>query len=71
MSNEDLILRMNILGGMNSFVLARGDEDILEDWITYGVQDEATEDDLRAIAEDDDCFADVCEYFAKICRKRG
>ena len=48
MSNEDLILRMNILGGMNSFVLALGDEDILEGWITYGVQDEATEDDLRA-----------------------
>lgn len=64
----DMILRMNILGGMNEFVSDLSDEDILENWITFGVPDCATEDDLKAIAEDDECFADVCECFAKIVR---
>ena len=65
---DNLVLRMNILGGMNEFVADIGDEDILENWITFGVPDAATEDDLREIAEDDECFADVCECFAKIVR---
>jgi hypothetical protein len=71
MTNEELVLRMNILGGMNTFVIEHiGDEDILEGWLTFGVQDQATEEDLRFIAEDDECFADVCAYFGKIV-KRG
>lgn len=69
MTNEEMVLRMNILGGMNAFVGDLGDEDILENWITYGVPDEATEEDLQMIAEDDECFADVCECFAKIVRR--
>lgn len=68
MTNEEMVLRMNILGGMNAFVTDLGDEDILENWITYGVPDETTEEDLQLIAEDDECFADVCECFAKIVR---
>ena len=71
MTNEELVLRMNILGGMNTFVIEHiGDEDILEGWLMYGVQDQATEEDLRDIAEDDGYFADVCAYFGEIV-KRG
>lgn len=69
MINEEMVLRMNILGGMNAFVSDLGDEDILENWITFGVPDAASEEDLQMIAEDDECFADVCEAFAKIVRK--
>ena len=63
------VLKMNILGGMNELVKEIGDEDILMNWITYGVPDEATEEDLAEIADDDDCFADVCAYFTKIVKK--
>jgi hypothetical protein len=66
--SKDIVLRMNILGGMNEFVADIGDEDILENWITYGVPDSATEDDLKEIAEDDECFADVCMCFANIVK---
>ena len=62
------VLKMNILGGMNELVKEIGDEDILMNWFTYGVPDGATEDDLAEIADDDECFADVCAYFAKIVK---
>lgn len=63
------VLKMNILGGMNELVKEIGDEDILMNWITYGIPDGVTEDDLAEIADDDECFADVCEYFAKVVKK--
>lgn len=65
---KNLVLRMNILGGMNAMIADIGDEDILEHWVTFGVCDCATEEDLKEIAEDDECFADVVECFAKIMR---
>lgn len=65
---NNIVLRMNILGGMNELVAEFGDEEVLENWITFGVPDAATEDDLQAIAEDNECFADVCEHFANIVK---
>lgn len=65
---KNLVLRMNILGGMNAMIADIGDEDILENWITFGVPDCATEEELKEIAEDDECFADVVECFVKIMR---
>lgn len=65
---SNLVLRMNILGGMNAFISDLGDEDILETWVTFGVCDCATEEDLKEIAEDDECFADVCMCFANIVK---
>lgn len=65
---SNLVLRMNILGGMNAFISDLGDEDILENWVTFGVCDCATEEDLKEIAEDDECFADVCMCFANIVK---
>ena len=66
---KNIVLKMNILGGMNELVAELGDEEVLENWITFGVPDAATEDDLQAIAEDDECFTDVCEYFVKLLKK--
>ena len=66
---NNIVLRMNILGGMNELVAELGDEEVLENWITFGVPDAATEDELKEIAEDDDCFIDICKYFIKLLKK--
>ena len=51
---ELTLLKMNLLGGMDSYIRELGDEGIWEVWIAYGVPDGATEDDLQFIAEDDE-----------------
>ena len=66
---KNIVLRMNILGGMNELVAELRDEEVLENWITFGVPDAATEDELKEIAEDDDCFIDICKYFIKLFKK--
>lgn len=65
MTREELIqLRMNMLGGMNSYVLEQiGDEDITDYWRQEGVPDEADEDILRDIAEDDESWTHICKVF--------
>jgi len=56
MKTDMLTLRMNILGGMNAYILDNVDDEeiIIEDWFAEGVPDQATEDDLRTIAEDEE-----------------
>lgn len=63
--NEDLVLKMNILGGMNQYVIDLGDEEAWEWWIEV-FPDEATEDDLKEIADDLELWTDVCKLFGKI-----
>ena len=61
--NEELVLKMNILGGMNTYIReVIGDEDLIDEWNMYGVPDEASEEDLE-----------TCAYvgFAEICAKFG
>lgn len=66
--NEIKQLRMNIMGGMNAYVLELGDEDLLDYWFTYGLPDEVTEEMLAEYAEDDDIWLSVIQAFAKIVR---
>lgn len=66
--NEIKQLRMNIMGGMNAYVLELGDEDLLDYWFTYGLPDEVTEEMLAEYAEDDDIWIGVVQAFAKIVR---
>ena len=66
--NEIKQLRMNIMGGMNAYVLDLGDEDLIDYWFTYGLPDEVTEEMLAEYAEDDDIWIDVVQAFAKIVR---
>lgn len=65
-NNELKTLRMNLVGGMNEYIRELGDEDIWFEWISVGVPDEATEDDLEWIAEDEQSFVDVCRVFGKL-----
>lgn len=61
-------LKMNILGGMDTYIRELGDEELMEPWLMCGVPDEATEDDLEYIAEDLDEFTSVCKLFGKLVR---
>lgn len=66
---ENLILKMNILGGMDSYIKeAIGDENIINRWLEYGLPDGCDEDTLREIAEDDDCFINICNYWNNLIR---
>jgi len=70
MAREELIqLRMNMLGGMNAYVLEQiGDENIINYWQQEAVPDCADENDLMDIAEDDELWTHVCFVFG-FCAK--
>lgn len=61
-------LRMNIMGGMNAYVLDLGDEDILDFWFRNGLPDEVTEEMLTEYAEDDEIWLSVVQAFASVVR---
>lgn len=67
--NND-VLRANILGGMNEYILeCVGDEDIIQKWLADGVPDGADEDDLMEIAEDRREFERIAYLFGNlVCR---
>lgn len=62
---EELILKMNLLGGMDTYIRhVVGDEDLIDEWNMYGVPDEASEDDLKACASIN--FAEICAKFGQL-----
>lgn len=61
-----VLLRANLLGGMNSYIIELDDEDILEPWLMCGVPDGSTEEDLMEIAEDEEEFRSIVKEFAKL-----
>lgn len=64
---DNLTLKMNLLGGMNTYILdVLGDEDIMDIWFRGGLPDECNEDTLREIADDDDEFKRICLLFGNI-----
>lgn len=65
--NEELVLKMNLLGGMDAYIRhVIGDEDLIDEWNMYGVPDEASEDDLRACASIN--FAEICAKFGQLIK---
>ena len=65
--NEKTILRMNMLGAFNAYVLDYvGDETLINAWLMCGVPDGATEDDLREMAEDDNLWVDAVNTFKRV-----
>lgn len=66
--NEIKQLKMNLMGGMNAYVLELGDEDLLDYWFTYGLPDGATEEMLAEYAEDEEIWINVVHAFADVLR---
>ena len=64
---EEKILKMNILGGMDTYIReVIGDEDLIDEWNMYGVPGEATEDDLASIATNEAEWRRICVKFGQI-----
>ena len=68
---EDIILKMNLLGGMNAYVENLGDDDATDYWLTFGIPDGATEEDLEEFAKDNDIWVEMCRIFGKLVERGG
>ena len=66
MPEDTVLLRANLLGGMNAYIIDLGDEDIYEVWWALGVPDECSEEMLMDIAEDEQEFNRISLVFGKI-----
>ena len=70
MFKQTLTLKMNLLGGMNEFVKTSIPSEFYIDlWQDDCIPAEATEEDLEAIASDNENFADCVHTFDFICSK--
>lgn len=70
MFEQTLTLRMNLLGGMNEFVKTSiPSEFYINLWQDDCIPAEATEEDLEAIASDNEAFKDCVNTFNFICLK--
>lgn len=58
--------RIELLKGMNQYIIDLGDEEAWYDWIGVGVPDEATDDDYDFIAGDLDEWQRVCRVFGNL-----
>lgn len=68
--NEIKVLRMNLLGGMNQYILnIINDEEIIENWQIYGIPDEVSEEELAEIAEDEELFLENVHLFSNLTAK--
>lgn len=64
---NNIVLRANILGGMNEYILkCIDDENIHMIWLTGGVPDGADEDELMEIAEDKAEFERIAHLFGNL-----
>ena len=64
---EQKVLRMNLLGGMNQYILnCIGDEEVHFSWLALGVPDGADEDDLAEIAGDLEDFSHIVHLFGNL-----
>lgn len=67
-----LEFKINTLKEMNTHVIKDiGDEDIIDYWFTYGVPDDANEDDYRSIVKDWDNWVDILEAFVQCLKMNG
>ena len=76
MSEQLLTLRMNLLGGMNEFVKTAipsefyiASEFYINLWQDKCISADATEEDLKMIASDNETFIDCVHTFDFICLK--
>lgn len=61
--------RIELLKGMNQYIIDLGDELAYDAWFSMGVPDEATDYDYEFIAEDLDRWVFVCDMFNAIIKK--
>lgn len=60
--------RIELLKGMNQYIIDLGDEEVYETWISLGVPDEPTEEDYESIAEEREIWVYVCKLFGRLIK---
>ena len=55
--------RIEQLRIMDAFIHSVNNEELIDSWLTYGVPDEASEDDYRFIAKDDEAYKECVRIF--------
>lgn len=63
--------RIEKLKAMNLLLTWSEDERVTMAWLAGGVPDEADDDDLKSIAEDDDLYFDICRCFCSLTGAYG
>jgi len=58
--------RIELLKGMNQYIIDLGDEEVYDTWFAVGVPDEATDDDYDFIAGDLEEWIDICKLFGRL-----
>lgn len=61
--------RIELLKGMNQYIIDLGDELAYDAWFSMGVPDEATEEDYEFIASNIEHWVFVCNIFGAIIKK--
>lgn len=59
-------LKMNLVGGMNSYIMAIADDEIAEEWFDGGLKEEQ---DLAEIVDSDDLWAATCKLFGELVKR--
>ena len=70
MIDEMVMLKANIMGGMNEYIKELGDDDIWDIWIEV-FPDECSEEELMEMAKNNNIWLDVIKRFAYCCRIAG
>lgn len=65
MNKTTIDLRVIQLKAMDDFMHSVNNEELIEEWLTYGVPDEASKDDYYSIAEDDEFYDDCVNIFKR------
>ena len=58
--------RMELLKGMNQYIIDLGDEEAYDTWFSCGVPDEPTEDDYEFIADNIEEWVYTCQLFGRL-----
>lgn len=67
MDNEEILLKANMMGGMNEYIKEIGDDDIYDMWIEV-FPDECDEETLMEMAKDEEIWKSVVNRFADCLR---
>lgn len=70
-AQEMKVLKMNILGGMNTYILEKGDEDVMAIWFEKALPDQCTEEDLETIVDDEELWCATCGLFGQLAKMLG
>lgn len=63
--------RVELLKGMNTYMLRLGNETLLGAWFLTGIPDCPNEEDFEFFATDDDEWAYICRLFGRLTYEKG